>query len=534
MMENTLILVLVTILFVLATIYLGWYGHKHTKNNEEFLLGRNKARPVIIALSYGATFLSTSAIVGFGGMSAKYGLSMIWLMVLCILIGTIVAFMVFGKRTRRKGQEHGARTFPELMGKMYGSSFIRTFSAMVILIGMPVYCAAVLTGGVNFITVTIGVDRDMVLLGLSLIVALYVVYGGVIAVMYNDALQAAIMFVGMAVIMAFTFWKLGGVTEAFTSLQNLWATEVDVSKFGGMIDQGFDGWSNFPVFGSNIWLTVVTTLLLGVGIGALAQPQLVVRFLSAKDDVSLDRSMWIGAVFVLVILGAAFTIGPLSNVFFYNTTGLTSTQLFGNTDMIIPQFVNALFADITFGDLFISLFILALICAAVSTMSALFHVMGSAAGYDIWTRRKNMRDVGSKTDMAGSMKANRAGTMIMVVVVVIVAYMMPGNIIAKATVIFMGMTAAALLPTMAYGLFSKRKPNTAVAKISIAVGLISWSVWAFFVNSGIADILGIPKIVSGSWLNYVDPIMIGLPLSAIALIIAYFVLAKKGVSATPQ
>ena len=290
-MENTLILLLTTILFVLATVYLGWYGHKHTKNNEEFMLGRNKASPVIIALSYGATFLSTSAIVGFGGQAAKYGLSMIWLMVLCILIGTIVAFMVFGKRVRRKGKEHGARTFPELMGKMYGSPFIRTFSALVILIGMPVYCAAVLTGGVNFIAVTIGVDRDLVLLGLSLIVALYVIYGGVIAVMYNDALQAAIMFVGMAVIMIFTFWKLGGVGEAFASLQNLWASEVDLSGFKVMIDQGFNGWSDFSSFGSNIWLTVVTSLLLGVGIGALAQPQLVVRFLSAKDDKALDRSM---------------------------------------------------------------------------------------------------------------------------------------------------------------------------------------------------------------------------------------------------
>jgi len=533
-MENAIILVFTAILFVLATIYLGWYGHKHTKNNEEFLLGRNKASPLIIALSYGATFLSTSAIVGFGGAAAKYGLSMIWLMVLCILIGTIIAFMVFGKRVRRKGQEHGARTFPEIMGKMYGSPFIRTYSAMVILIGMPVYCAAVLTGGVNFIAVTIGVDRNMVLLGLSLIVALYVVYGGVIAVMYNDALQAAIMFIGMAVIMIFTFWKLGGVTEAFASLQNLWTSDVNQADFAKDISAGFRGWSDFSAPGSTIWLTVVTTLLLGVGIGALAQPQLVVRFLSAKDDRALDRSMWIGAVFVLVILGTAFTIGPLSNVFFFKTTGMTATQLFKNTDMIIPEYVNALFGGMSGGDFFISLFVLALICAAISTMSALFHVMGSAAGYDIWTRRKNLREVESKVNMAGSMKANRVGTMIMVVIVVMVAYMMPANIIAKATVIFMGFTAAALLPTMAYGLYSKGKPNVLVAKISIAVGMVSWSVWGFFVNSGIADILGIPKIVTGSWMNAVDPIVIGLPLSAIALVIAYFAIVWRKAKATAQ
>jgi len=532
-MDNIMILVVITVIFIAVTAYLGWFGYKNTKSSEEFLLGRNKARPAIIALSYGAAFVSTSAIVGFGGMSAKYGLVMIWLMVLCIMVGTIIAFAVFGKRTRRKGREHGARTFSELMGKMFGSASIRTFSALVILIGMPIYCAAVLTGGVNFVSVTAGVDRNAVLLGLSLIVALYVVYGGVIAVMYNDALQASIMFIGMLFILVFTFWKLGGVGEAFSSLKDLWSVRVaDTNFFDGLIDNGFNGWTDSPMFGSNIWLVVVTTLLLGVGIGALAQPQLVVKFMSAKDDRSLDRSMWIGALFMLVILGTAFTIGPMSNVFFYQTTGLTAVELYSNTDMIIPEFVNALFANVTFGDLFISLFILALVCASISTMSVLFHVMGSAAGYDLWTRRKNMRELTSSTNMAGSVKANRTGTMIMVAVVVVVAYMMPGNIIAKATVIFMGMAAATLLPSMTYGLFSKGRPNAAVAKISMAVGMISWALWAFFVNSGIADILGIPTVVKGTWMNYVDPLVIGLPLSAITLVLAYFLIARKGTTAT--
>jgi SSS family solute:Na+ symporter len=309
------------------------------------------------------------------------------------------------------------------------------------------------------------------------------------------------------------------------------------TAYAGLAGQGFNGWSSSPSFGSNIWLNVVTTLLLGVGIGALAQPQLVVRFLSAKDDKALDRSMWIGALFVLVILGTAFTIGPLSNVYFQsNPLDLRTAISFANTDMIIPEFVNSLFGGIGGGDFFISLFVLALICAAISTMSALFHVMGSAAGYDIWTRRKNLREVASTTNMKGSMKANRVGTMIMVVVVVIVAYMMPANIIAKATVIFMGMTAATLLPTMAYGLYSKLKPNLNVAKISIAVGITSWSLWAFFVNKGIADVVKTPRLVGESWMIYVDPIVIGLPLSAIALVISYLILVrgKKNKEAAQQ
>ena len=204
-MVSLAILASVTAVFMAVTVYLGWYGYKSTRDNNQFLLGKNKANPVLIALSYGATFISTSAIVGFGGMAARYGLSIVWLAVLCILVGTILAFLVFGKRTRRIGNNLGAFTFADFLGKRFGSPAIRTVVALIILIGMPIYCAAVLIGGVNLIAVTIGLDKNVALLGLSLIVAMYVTFGGVIAVMYNDALQAGIMFVGMVFILVFTF-----------------------------------------------------------------------------------------------------------------------------------------------------------------------------------------------------------------------------------------------------------------------------------------------------------------------------------------
>ena len=535
-MVDVLTLGVVATIFIGLTIYLGLYGFRSTKDNSQFLLGKNKANPVLIALSYGATFISASAIVGFGGVSAKYGLSIMWLTVLCIFVGTILAFIVFGKRTRKIGNKLGAFTFADFLGKRFESPTIRTVVSLIILIGMPIYCAAVLIGGVNFISVTVGIDKNVALMALSLIVALYVTLGGVIAVMYNDALQAGIMFIGMVFILIFTFWQLGGITEAFNSLSSLWDVKVLDGSVSGLISNGMNGWTSMPSFGTPIWLTVVTTLLMGVGIGSIAQPQLAVRFMSAKDDKTLNRSMAIGAVFVFVILGTAFTIGPLSNVFFYNEHGLTSTEYISNSDLIIPTFVNELFADLSFGDLFISIFILALICATISTMAALLHTMGSSAGYDLWGQYKERR--GQKMDNLNrgnikSLRASRISTLIMIIVVVIVAYLMPSNIIARATTIFMGLTAAAILPTFAYGLFSD-KPNALAAKVSILVGAVSWSIWAFFVERttagmmGVCDaIFGVPYISEGL-IGYIDPLVIGLPLSAIALIATILVLRMTG------
>ncbi len=71
-------------------------------------------------------------------------------------------------------------------------------------------------------------------------------------------------------------------------------------------------------------MLVVSTFILGVGLGVLTQPQLVVRFMSAKDDKMLNRSLIIGSIFMLVIVGSAYTCGALSNVYFFNEHGLTS------------------------------------------------------------------------------------------------------------------------------------------------------------------------------------------------------------------
>ncbi|MDD4222624.1 MAG: sodium:solute symporter family protein, partial [Candidatus Methanomethylophilus sp.] len=142
--------------FAAITVGLGYFGYRNTKNNESFLLGRNKTSPLIIGLSYGATFLSASAVIGFGGQAATHGLSMMWLCFLNLFVGLLVAFLVFGSRTRRIGRKLGASTFADLLGKMYNSRGIRFFTAALIIVVMPIYCAAVLKGGVNSVAVITG------------------------------------------------------------------------------------------------------------------------------------------------------------------------------------------------------------------------------------------------------------------------------------------------------------------------------------------------------------------------------------------
>ena len=519
--------------FVVITLMLGVYGYRNTKNNGDFLLGRSKAGPVIIALSYGSTFLSASAVIGFGGQAAVHGMSLIWLCFLNLFVGLIVAFLIFGGPTRRKGRQLGASTYADLLGKIYDSKGIRAFTAILIIVMMPIYAAAVLKGGVNSLATITGLNDyyDLILIALSIIVAVYVVYGGIIAVMYNDALQAAIMFAGMAVILVVTYSYFGGVTAGNSALVDLWNTKFsEMGSIPGTAD-GFNGWTNFSSFGSSEWMTVVTTFLLGVGIGALTQPQLAVRFMSAKSDKDLNKSLLIGSVFMIAIVGSAYTVGALSNVYFYDVHGQIAYDYISGlglgTDFIIPQFILEIFEGMSFGDVFVSLFLLSLVCAAISTISALLHTIGAAGGYDLYTLYRNRK--GRMMGDSQSVNLNRICIVVIMVLMVVYCYLMPKDIIAKATSVFMGMTAAALLPAYFHALYSKN-PNKKAAIASIAVGTGSYLFLALFINSGDSVFLPICKLITGqsvlfpdSVLASVDPLVFALPLSIIAMVVGLLV-----------
>ncbi|HDR74185.1 MAG TPA: sodium:solute symporter family protein [Methanoculleus sp.] len=506
MAVNTLTLAAVTLLYLAAIITLGWLGYRHTKEHEDYLVAGRRIHPAILALSYGATFISTSAIVGFGGVAAQLGMGLIWLTVLNIGVGIFLAFVIFGKKTREIGQRLHAVTFPDLLGKCYASKFMRYAAGLVIVVAMPLYTAAILIGGARFIETTLAIPYDSALLGFAAIVALYVVLGGLIAVMYTDAMQGAIMLVGMTILLVLTYVHLGGVMEAHAALDGLTSMVPEA-----MAAAGHTGWTSMPVLGSPIWLTLVTTIVLGVGIGVLAQPQLVVRFMTVKDSRAIHRAIFIGGPFILMMTGVAFTVGALTNVYFVQNTGSIALEVAGgNVDAIIPAYINASMPDI-----FIIVFMLALLAAAMSTLSSLIHTMGTALGHDIWR---------SIRGNVPSLRASQTGCVLMIVASVGLAYLMPVSIIARATAMFMGLCAAAFLPAYAAALYA-RTPSRNAAIASLVAGTIAWFMWTAFVHKAESSVLGVsqaifgvPALLSSFW-QAVDPLIIALPLSTVVLLV---------------
>jgi SSS family solute:Na+ symporter len=506
---DILLLSIIASVYIIILGYTGYVAWKQTKTAEDFMVAGRTTHPYIMAMSYGATFISTAAIVGFGGVAGVYGMGLLWLTVLNILVGIFIAFVFFGKKTRKMGHNLKALTFPEFLSRRYESKFIQYFSGLVIFLGMPLYASVVLIGMARFVETTLNIDYSLALIGMALIVALYVIFGGIKGVMYTDAVQGTIMFFGMIFLLFGIYYILGGVTEANQALTNMSNLLPQAAAATGAT-----GWTSIPAFGSPFWWTLVSTLILGVGIGVLSQPQLIVRFMTVKSNKELNRAVLVGGIFIALMTGTAFIVGALSNVYFLQNTGqIAITAAGGNADKIIPLFISTAMPL-----WFAYIFMITLISAAMSTLSSQFHVQGTALGRDVYetlTKRKG----------ASTVVIARGGIVIAVLIAVVLGFLLPANIIAVGTALWFSLTAAAFLTMYVCAIFWKRSTTPGVIS-GMIIGTIVSVFWLLFVYSKSATALGISNLLFGKatlitgmpW-NVMDPIVVGLPVAAIFTVV---------------
>jgi SSS family solute:Na+ symporter len=572
--------VALVVLYLLIVAFLGYLGYRKTHGASDYLVAGRDIHPYIMALSYGATFISTSAIVGFGGAASVFGMGVLWLTVLNIFVGILIAFVFFGKRTRVMGYHLQAHTFPEFLGRRFQSPFMQKFAGVIIFLFMPLYAGVVLIGAAKFIEHQFSIDYTTALFFFTLIIAVYVIMGGLKGVMYTDAFQGTIMFVGMLILLIYTYYTLGGFTSAHSAL-----TAMPVPP--PLAAKGHTGWTSMPAFGSEFWWVLVSTIVMGVGIGVLAQPQLVVRFMTVKSNRELNRAILVGGIFIFMMTGVAFVSGSLSNVFFSRNVNNTefcqisgaimevcpgkkivkvtpdnleriraqfpaahineevdlhhgrdhvSTRngsisivaAGGSVETVIPQFIKQAMPK-WFG----LLFMLSLLAAAMSTLSSQFHAMGTAVGRDFYEQIvKENSDAGER-----SVYISKIGIGITILISVLLAYILPKvyvkgeAIIAQGTAIFFGLCAGSFLPAYIGALYFRRITKTG-AIAGMVGGFTAAFFWILLVHTSEASVIGLSMALFGKpalfgkAVGLVDPMFVSLPVSLV-LTVAVSLFSEK-------
>lgn len=345
------------VLFVIVTVAIGLYSRKKVRSMDDFFLGSRNLGAWISAFAYGTSYFSAVIFVGYAGKFGwGMGVSTLWIAAGNAIFGCLTAWLVLGRRTRSMTHRLNVSTMPEFFAERFGSKKLKIMAALTIFIFLVPYTASIYKGLGFMFESAFGIPMYAVVLGMSLLTAVYLLLGGYVATAINDFVQGIIMLGGAVIMVIFvvTHPQIGGVSAAFEKLREFSAPQ------GGSLTSVFG-----PAPMRLLGLVILTSF------GTWGMPQMIHKFYAVRDDKAIRRGAVISTVFALIIGGAAYFTGIFGRVF------LNNTPPEGGMDAVVPLLLTGTLPDALFG-----VILVLMLSASMSTLASLVLVSSSVISID--------------------------------------------------------------------------------------------------------------------------------------------------------
>ena len=340
-----------------------------------FLLGGRSVGPWMSAFSYGTSYFSAVIIVGYAGSTGwNAGLSAVWCGIGNAIIGSLVAWALLAKPTRRIGERLQVSTMPGFFEKRYHSKTLKIIASLMIFVFLLPYSASVYKGLGNMFTKAFGFDYTWCVIGIALLSSIYLFAGGYKATAITDFIQGAIMLVGIIAIVFYVVKAAGGLT-----------TGLELLGTAGIGGQNMN--TLWPPAGKEVWLfsNVILTSL-----GVLGMPQMIHKFFAIRDEKSVKRATIISTVFALIIAGGAYFAGSFGRVILSKitdpATGATLASMVNAKTLPMDQIMPTILTNtsvVGIPDAMLGLFVVLLLSASISTLTALVLSSSSVITLDL-------------------------------------------------------------------------------------------------------------------------------------------------------
>ena len=298
-----LIKILLTLIFLLVMVGVGFYSRKQASSVDGFVLGGRSVGPWLTAFAYGTSYFSAVVFVGYAGQFGwKYGLSSTWIGIGNALIGSLLAWLVLGRRTKLMTQHIESRTMPDFFGTRYDSQSLRVIASIIAFVFLIPYTAGVYKGISTLFEMGFGIPYEYCVIIMAILTAVYVILGGYKATAMNDFIQGIIMLFGIVAVIIAVINVQGGLTAAVGKLA---AMPADGAPD---VNGGFASW-----FGPDPWNLLGVVILTSLGTWGL--PQMVGKFYSITDESAIRRGTVISTVFALIVAGGCYFLGGLGRLF---------------------------------------------------------------------------------------------------------------------------------------------------------------------------------------------------------------------------
>ena len=482
-----LIKILLTIIFLCVTVAVGIYSRRQAKTVDGFVLGGRSVGPWLTAFAYGTSYFSAVVFVGYAGQFGwKYGMSASWIGIGNAVIGSLLAWIILGRRTKLMTQHIQSRTMPDFFGTRYSDEGLRVAASIIAFVFLIPYTAGVYMGISKLFEMGFGVPYEYCAMVMALLTAVYVILGGYKATAINDFIQGIIMLFGITTVIFVVLNTQGGLVEAFHKMQAMMPNADDLSQRGADLYANFQAGDFASWFGPNPLSLLGVVILTSVGTWGL--PQMVGKFYSITDESAIKRGTIISTIFAFIVAGGCYFLGGFGRLFV--PTAFNAEKGKFVFDNIVPTMLESL------PDVLIALVILLVLSASMSTLAGLVLTSSSTMTLDLIYRDKKSQigevEGGEIDDMVAEKIERRKVIIMRVLIVFFIALSLmialnPPQFIAQLMGISWGALAGAFLAPFMLGLYWK--------------GVTRMSVWACFVW-GVG--LTVVNMVLGNPVNPID------------------------------
>lgn len=445
----------------------GVYSRKQANSVDGFVLGGRNVGGWLTAFAYGTSYFSAVVFVGYAGQFGwKYGLSASWIGVGNAVIGSLLAWIVLGRRTKLMTQHIQSRTMPDFFGTRFGDEGLRIVASIIAFVFLIPYTAGVYMGISKLFEMGFGIPYTYCAIIMACLTAVYVILGGYKATAINDFIQGIIMLFGITTVIFVVLNNQGGLTEAVHKMAAMTPNEDDLTQKGAALYANFEAGDFASWFGPNPLSLFGVVVLTSLGTWGL--PQMVGKFYSITDESAIKRGTVISTIFALIVAGGCYFLGSFGRLFVPTAFSAESGKFV--FDSIVPAMLE------TLPDALIALVILLVLSASMSTLAGLVLTSSSTMTLDLIYRDKKSAEgevENGEIDDTVAEKIERRKVVVMRVLIVffialsLMIALNPPQFIAQLMGISWGALAGAFLAPFMLGLYWK--------------GVTRASVWACFV-----------------------------------------------------
>lgn len=463
--------------YLIVLVVLAIWSRTETHTLSGYFLAGKKLPFWVVAFSANATGESGWLLLGLTGMGYAVGAQAYWVVVGEIL-GVIASWGLISRRLKRLGDETDSITLPDVLAAKFDDSLhvIRGIAVAIILVMVTTYVTAQMVASGKALQGFIGMDyRTGVLVGAVIIIG-YTFVGGYKAVSYTDVVQGVLMLLGLILVPAVGIHAAGGWSGLTATLR---AEDAALLDMFAITTTGMAGW-------------VLIASFIAIGLPFLGVPQLLIRYMSARDDGEVRKARVMAVIVMIFFTGGAVTAGIAGRALF---PGLEDSET------IFPTMSSELFPPVITG-----LLLVVVLAAIMSTVDSLLLLASSAI-----VRDTMQRIIGSKR---GERELSSYGKAVTIVIGLIgIAFAVPEAQFIFWFVLFAWSGLGAAFGPAVLGLLYYRKITRAGVIAGMLGGFFTSVIWVLLFKERSYDLYeAIPGFIAGfvltwgvSWLTWEEP-----------------------------